>query len=513
MDYPIPYNGQIKNAGFLYVTGGYHSIPNGCTPWGISENRRQRFIGDLMGTLRIGYEDGTTDEIPLIFGYTLWFQSVWKEGCLPFQTENADPELVRCLQEALYLKGAYEGEESCLLRIRIRAGKTLRSVAVVANPEKEGTPVFRNFTTEGNAADPFWGSHTIDPADPYPQKVRKNIDRINSALLTFETDFTVPPVFQEALRDLRIRFTGKNLADIANGIVFHNLKNMTERIDADGFFHTSYLGAPSWRYDGFGPWVPEANSYYDKFYSRDAGRALMTVNAFGENEKARRSLTLANRLMLYFPEHALQIRGKKIPGHYTVVLNEPLLYSQVLRYRGWPTQYTEERFGAECGNLGNQETDGHGLMMMANYCVWESAADKDRFFQENRESILEGAAWILWCLRNPDVSFSEKGLLYAESEGGMNQFTLYCNLPCCLGLFGYSKMAAHHGMEKEAAEWKLAAEHMSAAIRTELSNGRGSWKIEQVGFQHDPTAVMLSDVCGYDLRDLPEEWRRLSAAT
>lgn len=24
----------------------------------------------------------------------------------------------------------------------------------------------------------------------------------------------------------------------------------------------------------------------------------------------------------------------------------------------------------ECGNLGNQETDGHGLMMMANFAAW-----------------------------------------------------------------------------------------------------------------------------------------------
>lgn len=516
MHYSLPYYGKISGAKYFYFKGGYHSIPDGCTPWGISDSRYNRFIGDQMGKISLTYEDGITDEIPLIFGYTLWFKSVWLERCMPFQGESADPELVSCLKETLFLKGAYEGEDPCILCVRGREKKTLLTAEIKANPEKEGVPVFREFTcSDILPANIFFQDHIADPTDPYPIKIQKNIDRINKALLTFESDYREAPEFQHPKNagECFIHFTGSNSAKIANGVIFHNLKNLMERVDSEGFLHTSYRNAPSWRYDGFGPWIPAANSYYDKFYSRDAGRALMTINAYGENEKTQRSLQLANRLMLYFPQHDLEIKKKKIPGHYTVVINEPMLYSEVLRYHGWPTKYTEERFGAECNHLGNQETDGHGLMMMANYCAWENTADKEEFFTRNRKSLLEGAEWILWCLRNPELSFSENGLLYAETEGGMNQFTLYCNIPCCLGLYGYSKIAAFHGLKKEAEEWRCTADRLFFTITKEFSNAEKKWKLEQVGFQHDPTAVMLSDLYGYDRRDYPEAWREISEKT
>ena len=38
------------------------------------------------------------------------------------------------------------------------------------------------------------------------------------------------------------------------------MKNLCGRTDPDGFIHTSYHDAPSWRYDGFGPYVLKANS-------------------------------------------------------------------------------------------------------------------------------------------------------------------------------------------------------------------------------------------------------------
>lgn len=69
--------------------------------------------------------------------------------------------------------------------------------------------------------------------------------------------------------------------------------------------HTSYKDAPSWRYDGFGTWVPKANSYYDSFYSRDGARAIMTLNSYGNNKLGEKSTIYANKAMMYFRENAL----------------------------------------------------------------------------------------------------------------------------------------------------------------------------------------------------------------
>lgn len=193
-------------------------------------------------------------------------------------------------------------------------------------------------------------------------------------------------------------------------------------------------------------------------------------------------------------------------------MNKPLVYSKELRYIGWATRYTEDRFGEDCDNLGNQETDGHGLMMMAHYCAWENASDKERFIGEHREGIEEAVRWIDWCLKNPEVSFAEDGLLYAESEGGMGDYTLYCNVPCCLGLYGYAKIAEYHGWKVEAEQWRAMADRMYQAVMAKLSAG-GKWDLRHQGFHHDPVVVMMADIFGYDLRDMLVEWRTLSQRT
>ena len=64
--FSLPFKGKLMAGDCLYFTGGYHSIPNGCTPWGISKDYYNRFIGDKMGWLCIAYEDGSVDRFPLI---------------------------------------------------------------------------------------------------------------------------------------------------------------------------------------------------------------------------------------------------------------------------------------------------------------------------------------------------------------------------------------------------------------------------------------------------------------
>lgn len=64
----------------LYFAGGYHSIPDGCTVWGTSVDRTNRFIGDNMGNIVLCYSDGEIQKIPLIFGYTAMVQNDMERG-------------------------------------------------------------------------------------------------------------------------------------------------------------------------------------------------------------------------------------------------------------------------------------------------------------------------------------------------------------------------------------------------------------------------------------------------
>ena len=243
----------------------------------------------------------------------------------------------------------------------------------------------------------------------------------------------------------------------------------------------------------------QANSYYTAYYSRDGGRALMTLNQYGYTAAAERSVQYANRQMMYFLQNGLTIGGVNIPGHYTVVVHEPMLYSTVLvPHAGWATRYTKEKFGDEYQNLGNQETDGHGLMMLANYSTWQNLGSTAAWVEENWSAVKEAPTWILWCFEHPDLSFAKDGLLYAESEAGMMQYTMYCNVPCMLGMYGYAEMAETAGHTAEATWWGACADAMKVAIEKRFLRKRSTtWNSTGFGFFHDPVITMLADVYGY----------------
>ena len=525
----FPHSGELNSkATYVYAVGGYHSEDSGCPSWGTADNSQSRFIGDSMGELVITYEDGTDTTVPLVFGYTMWFYQTWQEESLPFRTENADPELKEALQSALCLLGGYEGAETCVFRVKTN-GKIIKNISIKDNPDKDGTPIFKGvFLADSDAGtlsvgdfsfkadDKFFDTHTINADEPYPESVQNNLQKINRALMTYEEDYENAPVFEYPAdaAGSRVYFTGSNIADIATGVVYYNLKNLVERVDEDGFLHTSYKNALTWRYQGFGFWLA-AGSYYDFFYSRDGGRGIMSLNTFGYTTEARSSADYANKCMMYFPENNVTFQGLSVPGHYTVMVNKPMHYSTYLvPYAYWPTRYTEEKFGADYQNLGNQETDGHGLIMMANYTVWKNQGSSAEGVNNNWQYIKEGVDWIQWCFDNKNISFARTGVLYAESEAGMNDYTLYCNVPCYLGVLCYAEMAQAAGKTEENIAWlELAAEMKTGIEEFFLSNTTNAWYSNRFGFYHDPVITMMSDIYGYDTADMDQAWVEISKNT
>ena len=541
---PISYQNEAGRCGkYLYAVGGYHSTDTGCPAWGTSDPSDIRFIGDHLGDLVITYADDSSDTVPLILGYTLWLHSTWMETPAPFMGEGKDDTLAACLMEVLALYGAWDRRDQWVLRVALRESP-VTTVEVVSNPDKnparpvlsvytvpwgtvedqplkKGTPVFTEaYITDGETlpilgedASDFFASHTVYPAALSLRTIMEKLEGICHALHTFDSDFDRAPAFRipDDAPSYRVSFTGSPLAEIATGAVYHNMKNLCERTDPDGFIHTSYHDAPSWRYDGFGPYVLKANSYYDAYYARDCARAILTLNSFGETDKALASCRLGNEYMMAYPRDGVTLGGIPVPGHFSVMCNKPYVYSRLLIHHGWPTQYTPERFGEECGNLGNQETDGHGLMMMGHFAAWTAAGRDPAYVRENWSYISECAKWIMWCFEHPELSFMKDDLLYGETEAAMNDYTLYANVPCYLGLLGYGKMAAAAGFDREAALWNAYADRLRSGIDRGLTHGDG-WLLEKCGFSHDPVVTMLADVYGYDTADMPADWVSRSRA-
>lgn len=544
LPYRCDHSNGIKGK-YLYAVGGIHSTDTGCPAWGTSDPSDIRFIGDRLGDLIITYTDGSESVVPLVLGYTLWLHSTWMETPAPFMGEGKDPDLSSRLAATLSLCGAWERAEKWVLRVAL-PDRAVAAVTVVADPEKnstrpvlsvstvpwgtaedvppkKGTPVYTEaYITDaetlpflGEDAPAFLSTHTVPHDGGIPAWVKENLEAVCHALHTFDRDYDEAPAtfdLPDGPSAYRVNFTGTPLAAIATGAVYHNMKNLCDRTDSDGFIHTSYKDAPSWRYDGFGPYVLRANSYYDSYYSRDVARAIMTHCGFGNTARAAAACSLGNQFMMTYPQDGVTLGGVPIPGHFSVIPNKPYIYSKILIHHGWPTRYTRERFGDEFENLGNQETDGHGLMMMANYATWCALGKSPAYVAENWRYIHECAAWIGWCFRYPDLSFAEGDLLYGETEAAMNTYTLYANIPCYLGLLDYIEMAEAIGKTEEAALWKTYADRLRAGIDRHLTDG-DHWNTERFGFSHDPVVTMLSDCCGYDTADMPADWVARSRAT
>jgi len=527
--FPWENTNASSTPGYLYLKGGFLSTEKGCPDWGTSDPSQIRFIGDRFGDVVITYRSGKTEKVPLVLGYTLWMHGIWMEGPAPFKGSFENAETASLLRQSLHLKDAFEGAPEGLLKIKL-SGNDVKSISIESNSSKDAVPVFSGgWLSDENDDDEFFLFHTVKAGTSVPSSVKSALKQFDVALHTFEKDFKGKLSPYTVGKETGIRFEGGPLAEIATAVVQCNLDNLCARTDADGMIHTSYKDAPSWRYDGFGPYVMNANSYYDSFYSRDASRAIMTLNGYDEADKARNACLFGNKWMMYYPEQGLTLGGIPIPGHFSVIPNKPLIYSKVLTklgvpalsddpdggtQSGWPTKYTKKRFGEEYENLGNQETDGHGLMMMANWCTWKnSGADAD-YIQANWKYINEAAEWIVWCFDHPELSFVKDGLLYGETEAAMNTYTLYSNVPCYLGMLCYAEMAAVAGKDEESSKWKSYAEKIRTGIDNGLiAEGGSKWDGKHFGFFHDPVPTMFSDVFGYDMTSLPEIWLSRSEAT
>ena len=506
---------SVPAADTLYLCGGTYEPDRGCPAWGTSYSREMCSVGDPGGSIQISYTDGRQETIPLIFGYTLWFLTPWREGDAPFSTDDRCRSL---LDETLHLGRVWEKDGRYLLKYRLTG--PVSKITILPSERKDGEPVFHGLALlhQGRAVfcdgmedvtlpaedDPFFMTHTIDTNTPVPAE---KLNEIKHALYLYPEEYHYSPAPGAHM------FQGTPAADLLDRQQTENAADLMSRIDSEGFLHTSRLAAPNWNYFGFGAYHPSLGAYYDKLYSRDAGRTLMTLLDLGTMDEVERAIHVFHKWLMYFPENRLTIKGLEIPGHWTVMPNQPLIYSTYLVPEcAWPTQYTKEAFGAGYQNLGNLEPDGHGLLMLAVWKYWETKGRPEEWAREQFPYLKEAAEFIVWCLGHPEVSLSKDDLLYGETEGAMNDYTMYANLPNMLGLFKYALIAAEIGETAYSDRWHRYASRLQAAIGASFTDGScNEWK--NFGFYHDPIPFLYYDISSPLLEDLPESWRKRSDAT
>jgi hypothetical protein len=465
----------------LFLFGMVNNPDTTQPSWGGGDSFQNFFIGDSDGYLLLTYVSGQRDEIPLVFGYTIFWRQGFRGGPAPFST---DPAARARLDAALCVFNgldAYRSNSPLCLCVIPRL-EPLKSITLVDSPKKIGYPVLNGLTfivatnqvqtntslvPLGNLAlqpeiNQWFKIHAVKATNPFPGQRQRAVQNLGHELdttpgnITFKSVRHAAGTIQTTTNDLPfIRFYGPVEAEIMTEVYRENSAELLTRVEPDGMVRESNPQADNYR--GFGGYLPRAASFKNTYYTRNWAPTLL--DNWGQFEKASSALDYFDHWLMYFPQSypKLQIGGKPVPGHATVICNEPHIYYDTLRNHGWPTRFTSR-------DMGNPETDGHGFMMLNHYNAWVKTGRSPEWVKAHWPEIREAAEYIPWQLDHPKLSFSEHGLLYSESEGGMEMESFYCNVPCWLGLKAFADMADTAGQTASATRWRSYADKMQAAM-------------------------------------------------
>lgn len=461
----------------IYLLGCTNDPDISNPAWGGGNSFDCFFIGDSAGDLLITYKSGEKDTIPLVFGYTIWWREPYNSAPAPFSTESDKRSL---LDKALCVANGLDGgDKPYYVRITPR-DELIESIALVDNKAKKGSPSIEGITLEVSnsqqAPDPkrfsslaggeisqtsatWLSSHTIKSDDAFPNARRKALDAVARVLyaypdeVSFRTLSKVRPDITEAnYSGPKVRFDGPPTATLLTNVYYENSAEVLSRVDDTGMVHESSKGADN--YSGFGGYRPGLGPFYDDSYTRL--RALTLLSNAGFSTPVEKAVDYFDKWLMYYPRSfpEVQLGGKPVPGHASVIANMPHVYFDVIK---WGTNYKTHDFG-------NPENDGHGMLMLTRWRAWLKTGRTKEWIDKHWEALSEAAEYIPWCLDNPELSFSKDGLLYNESEGGMRKASMYCDLPCYLGLLAYAEMADSSGRHEKAVRWREQAKRLFDAM-------------------------------------------------
>lgn len=525
--------GPAVPAQYLFLLGGLASGDSAHPAWGTADSAVGHFVGEEAGSIRIVYESGAEETVPLTYGLSLWWKGPYRSSPAPFST---DPKYRDLLDKSLCVANGVDGylpeDKPYYLRIALKP-EPVQQLEIHDSAIKAGYPIVEAITfvpgphakqagayrvEKGGAENParmaWLEAHTIQGADPLGGGRREALDALALFCHTTTSDLNQktiqsvqPQISPEVFPGPKVRFAGTPEAEILTSVFYENMWETHGRIFEDGMVSESREKASN--YNGFGGWTPDLGPFFRNAYTRN--RSLTVLAHAGFLDKAELGMDYFDKWLLYFP-HAfpeIQMDGKPVPGHATVIANTPHVYFDSLRHVGWPTRYTTRDFG-------NPETDGHGMLMLDHYRIWAKQGRPAEWVKQRWEAIHEAAEFIPWALDHPKLSFSEHGLLYSESEGGMSTESLYANTPCYFGLLAYAEMAEAVGEKDLASRWREQAERLRTAMEAWFPKKSEEWgdiwdpsKAAGWGYDQGVLAPILFglDLYGYDpLGKLPEGW-------
>ena len=473
------------------------------------------FIGDEMGKIRLDYADGSSQVFPLVLGEAMWWGKEFYQYPEPF---FSDPQFRKVLAGALRLYPPAPVPDGNYVAVIVPRPVPVRSINVEASALSRGIPVIAGITVDvaqsngiagaialpGHALSPefekFAVGKALMPSGEDEKQSQARLAELRRRLYTSDENFNgsvkaeIPPGYSGP----EVSFKGNIYAEILANAFRYNVHDMAAKVTEDGKYHTSTKGSVSWGgYKGFGTFRTNVGNYYNSSWCRDLGRSLQELTELGyTNEAARCADYCLDLARIWETGPRLKIAGKVIPRHWCRVINAP-------------------------AKDGCFENDGHGLVAMFLYKLWQRLPDRDAWLRARWPDVKAAGDWILWQFDHPEISHVTNGVLHTTSECAvMDGYSVYADAVCRDALKALAQMAESIRETNSATQWREQAEKMRLAIANQYTindpkYGR-VWTLDYAGWPQQSTVlgplIFLADKQGFAPEDDDPQWRPVNEA-
>lgn len=445
------------------------------------------FVGDELGQIQLDYADGSTDIFPLVLGESIWFGEPFYRFPEPFSTSA---RLRKALAGALRLYPPAPVADGNYVAVINPRPVLLRSITIRNTPAKRGWPVIAGITIEPADSNGIAGAIALPAGRPSHELAKfaeeKPLRRLNED----------EPKRQQQLNDLRlafyssdedyqghvaaqmppgydgptVTFKGDVTAEILANAFHFNVQDIADKVDAEGMYHTSTKGAVSWNGTGFGTFRTNVGMYYSTSWCRDMGRSVQELAILGYTNDALRCADYCLRMAKVWEQSpSLKVHGQYLPPHWGRVANRP-------------------------DKNAPYENDGHGLVTMFLYKVWQRLPDNQAWLRARWPDVKAAGDWIEWQFDHPEISGATNGILHTTGEAaGGNGYSVYADYACLEALQELAQMADSIGENQSATQWRDRANKMRQAIAdqyiiTDPKYGR-VWTLASAGWPTKATVL------------------------
>lgn len=484
----------------IHFLGMVHLLDWGNGSWytPTGDHRYHHFAGDRAGTIRLSWADGATTEVPLIFGWNLWFSrpfdmcwhfNQWGGRAANFEGTlfGGDERRLAAIPTSLALvdgirpRGAVSSNARFVFSLDT-GGRRLRSIAVTGASELAFGPLISAVTVEtAEPAPPLVPLPVVTVATANPKlttladvaerRWEPGLERLMRELYTFTADRPrlTQPEIPAGYFGPRYDFGPEPDAVLAANYLYRNGPECGSHIADSGVGCSSPVSGGTlvgnyyectgiWRtlrprYGSLEAWLalypttaPGSLGGAGSAWSRGIGELLREATAFGYDKFVPTYLDWLDRCLMTDAN----------PPHW-------------IRCPGMPDYASTVRRVGEVEERGNRENDGHGICLWGRYLAWYRLGRPREWNEAHWPATVAAVEWIQWQL-DTDTLFPgrRRDVLFTESECAHGDYDIYSSFNCLHGVKLAIRMAEQLGRTAEAERWRALYQRLRRGILEHL---------------------------------------------